>query len=361
MTGSAPSIAIIAVMMPAIMTNTGPLTISQTWPYFHHGPEFDSLFRERVFSIFIPFNNQKNIIKKRHKCRFFYCCTTRLIGRIRLIRQAPNISRQHVHLSRRQLTTMLLGLRRHHVHFAIVDHIHHCCFTPTMQPDVVCQVRSAQRLHAFTVCAMTSRADNKLLFTQSGPSSVMWTARQTEHIVGQISHIFLAADRLCLWRHHTHATICDGFMNFVRSSTPQPIAVCKVREAFTSTRIRTMTLGTVILKQIGANSLCWTSLDNLLSTHTAKTRVHWLECLLSRLDFCLICPNLRPFELPRKTAQTWIGKQVKNGEDNGQYKQPHPPPWHGIVQLTQIAIPHVTRGVVFGRLHLLTCRHNQQQ
>ena len=54
----------------------------------------------------------------------------------------------------------------HLIDLAIVDHCHNGIFTPSVQPDVVCQVGSAYRLIAFAINAVACSAGAKFTLSE---------------------------------------------------------------------------------------------------------------------------------------------------------------------------------------------------
>jgi len=57
-------------------------------------------------------------------------------------------------------------LCRHHVDFAIIDHLNNSFFAKAVQPDVVREIGRAHGLHTLAVWTVTGRTDSKLVFAR---------------------------------------------------------------------------------------------------------------------------------------------------------------------------------------------------
>ena len=79
-----------------------------------------------------------------------------------------------------------------------------------MQPNFVGQIGRTHGLVAFAVDAVTSSASAKFGFAKTSFERVMRTARQAQHVVGDIADIVWCTHRLCHGRHVADTTQGDG-------------------------------------------------------------------------------------------------------------------------------------------------------
>ena len=148
-------------------------------------------------------------------------------------------------------------------------------------------------------------------------------------------------------RHYAHAAIGDGLDDLLRLATVQPILVGKVREAFGTASIRTMTLHAVGQVQALAHFHGVLVGSYRLQVHLRVLVEKRLHGSIDLLHFRFMLTRRRPTEYALEVAKTGVEHQIHQREDDGDIEQPTPPLRHRVVVLLKRLVPDVTASFAF--------------
>ena len=199
---------------------------------------------------------------------------------------------------------------------------------------------------AFPVCTVAGRTCSELVLAQRCLDRIMWAARQAQHILSNVCHIFRCTHCRSHWRHHTSTAICNGGTDDGRITTTQPVVVGQVREAFATTRIGAVTLSAVVHEQALANCIRLRIRRNCWHIHFDKLGIDGRNCFFNLGNLCGVLTAGRPAQLTFEGSESGVKRTVHKGKNHRDDEQIHPPFRQWVVHLAQVAIPNVTSGVV---------------
>ena len=241
--------------------------------------------------------------------------------------------------------------RRHLVGPTLHDRLDDLRFGTAIEPDLVGEIRRAERLLALAIHAVTGETDSLIALLSLGRQShVVLESGERTHIVRQFLRPGLAAHRIriaAIRRHHPGAPVADRFDDLLRFAAPLPVLVGQIREALVARALpgRPVALDAIGLEQAAPHFHGFLVRSDGFQVHLQILVEQRLDLRFDFLDFRLVRAGRGPVPDAGEASERRIQDDIGQGEEHGHVEQPHPPAWQRVVVFRQRLVPDMPGGV----------------